>query len=144
MPLTPSQAALCAMIFGAGVTTGAVVKKPHAPKPAVVKAKASKPAARPSAPKAIPAQKSTQTAVRLLDCPVAGSPFSADPNLHIPEFNLPALPPAGITPGSDMPGVGGGGRPPLSPPTIPGVPEPSGWLMLLSGFGMIGLAVRRR
>lgn len=66
----------------------------------------------------------------------------------------PILPPGGgggiIIPGNPGGGVGnpggpdepGGPNPP--PPVIPGVPEPSTWLMLIAGFGFIGHAMRGR
>ena len=56
--------------------------------------------------------------------------------------------PGGGTPGTGGPGgtgeTGGdtGGMP--SPaPVVPGVPEPSVWLMLIAGFGLIGRSMRR-
>lgn len=31
-----------------------------------------------------------------------------------------------------------------TPPTVPGVPEPAAWAMLIAGFGLTGAAMRRR
>lgn len=33
---------------------------------------------------------------------------------------------------------------PFQPPEIPAIPEPEGWAMLVSGFGLIGMACRRK
>ena len=33
---------------------------------------------------------------------------------------------------------------PVVSPPAPGVPEPSTWVMLMAGFGLVGAAVRRR
>ena len=41
------------------------------------------------------------------------------------------------------PGGGGGTILPPPPPVIPGIPEPGLWLMLMSGFGLIGASMRR-
>jgi hypothetical protein len=53
--------------------------------------------------------------------------------------------------GGGGPGGGGGGPPPPPPPPPPptptpfsAVPEPGTWAMMLLGFGMIGLTLRRR
>ena len=41
-------------------------------------------------------------------------------------------------------GGGGGSGPSISPaPPIPGVPQPDTWVLMVSGFGFIGLALRR-
>ena len=46
------------------------------------------------------------------------------------------------------PGSGGGGfGPAVRPdpvPIVPGVPQPDTWVMLVAGFGFLGLALRRR
>jgi hypothetical protein len=67
-----------------------------------------------------------------------------------PSFSSGLPPPAGsggIPPngGGGVPGLPGGGSvmpPGVSPPAP--VPEPATWLMLLSGFGMLGFRARRR
>lgn len=48
--------------------------------------------------------------------------------------------------GGGVIGGGTGGGPPIlppPPPVIPGIPEPSAWLMLIIGFGLIGGSMRR-
>ena len=49
----------------------------------------------------------------------------------------------GGTGGGGTGGGGGGTIIPPPPPPVPGVPEPSVWLMLIAGFGTIGAAMRR-
>jgi hypothetical protein len=70
--------------------------------------------------------------------------------------------PGGLIPGGFFPGFGGGpgttaGVDPTNPtnptnptdpsgpttPTTPGVPEPSMWLLMISGFGLVGAGLRR-
>ena len=41
-------------------------------------------------------------------------------------------------------GGGGGDQWVVIPPDVPGVPAPDTWVMLVAGFGFIGLACRRR
>jgi hypothetical protein len=130
--LTTSQIAFCAMIFGAGAMTPTVVKKvSHKPKPAAQKVVKRVPARVAQAPAPAPAKPSN-----ILDCPtqapvlnpqVVG--FDAPPNF----VTWPGgayFPPGG-------PGGGGGGG-------IPAIPEPDQWVMLVLGFGFVGLSLRRR
>jgi hypothetical protein len=78
----------------------------------------------------------------------------------VPDFGSVPLPSPGglalLPPGGGGGGGGGGGI--LTPPTetipvpgptgtvpvVPGIPEPSTWLMLIAGFGCVGSAMRRR
>ena len=46
------------------------------------------------------------------------------------------------SPGSGTPGAGNPGTVPASPTPAPAVPEPSTWIMLLSGFLVVGSALR--
>lgn len=67
-----------------------------------------------------------------------------------PPLPIPALPgaPGGAIP---PPGGGGGGGPtppappaPPAPPIVSAVPEPSTWIMMIAGIGLIGVQLRRR
>lgn len=133
---------LCALLLagGMGATSVVAVQKT---KPAVAKASAKpkgervRTASRPRVARPEPAAPAP-----ILDCPLVGSPFSAEPN----PLALPALPPVDLGGGTwaQPPGVWGGGSALPSPPTsLPVVPEPGRWAMLLSGFGLVGLSLRR-
>jgi hypothetical protein len=73
----------------------------------------------------------------LCDCPLQLPQPALEPvGLELPTAIDPAWPanPPPLPPGP------GGGWPPLAAP----VPEPSAWLLMISGFGLAGLALRRR
>jgi hypothetical protein len=53
-----------------------------------------------------------------------------------PPINTPSFP--------GGPGGGTGGGTPPSGPNTPAVPEPSAWIMMVMGFGLIGAGVRQR
>jgi hypothetical protein len=57
-------------------------------------------------------------------------------------FGGVTMPGGGSGGGAGSTGGGGGGTP-VAPPTIPAVPEPKAWVMMTSGFGLIGFALRR-
>lgn len=151
---------ICALLLAGGMGAGSVVGVQQV-KPAVHKAVARKaPAPKPAvamAPRAAPAP--------INDCPtIAGSMGSGIADLApLPSFE--SLAPGSSDPyariaygppigGYLVPGGGGGGGgtsggngdgdsgPSVRPPT-PAVPEPSSWVMMVSGLGLIGLALRR-
>lgn len=141
MPLTSSQLAWCAAVLGAG-TVGY-----HAP-PVVKKAKAyvAKAKGEPgkaAAPRAVvdraPVRPAAPTVI--LDCPMPSVP-AIDGSL---EYRLE---PAWSQPwphGSyavAQPPIGGGSG--FFPPVAPRVPEPGAWVMLIAGFGLVGLSLRKR
>ena len=79
-----------------------------------------------------------------------GAPFVSTP----PGGGLFLVPPGGGTPpgggggtppggGGGTPPGGGGGTPPGGPPPS-AVPEPSAWLLMIFGFGIVGAAMRRK
>jgi hypothetical protein len=137
--LTAAQAAFCVLLFGAGsVTTVAVQEARKAPA-----AKASKPA---------PAAKARPASVK----PRAQLPREPHCIQVWPSVVVPDLRPIEITP------FGQGATPllalsegpggaillpppgPTIPPALPAIPEPDAWAMLIAGFGLVGLAMRRR
>lgn len=138
---------ICALLLGTSLGIGSTVAVQQAkPKPSVARHLKQEPVSLARAER--PAKKSTvrsHVGARILDCPAHGLPFSAEP---IPFTLLPPLTQADSgAPGFSplLPGVGGGGIAPSLPPTpSPGVPEPAGWALMLGGFGLIGLACRRR
>lgn len=78
---------------------------------------------------------------------LASAPFSAA-SLTLPPGNAPGVPIGFVGPGSGgglnaQPGI----IPPtpiITPPVVPSVPEPSTWLMLMTGFFGLGAALRVR
>lgn len=100
--------------------------------------------------------------------PYAGLPPAPPPAVPVPlnaAFDVPFMPPLDVAPGlpfapflggfggppfvglwgggfPSLPG-GGGGIPAPNPPVTSAVPEPSTWLMLVLGFGVIGATLRR-
>lgn len=144
---------ICALLLAGGIGAGSVVTVQEAV-PAVKKAssgKAAKPAGRPAA------RHASTRPTALADCPsqlgLLGrnmvlpplSPIDVAPGLPLGETamgivagmpggggGIPGLGGDGIVPG---PGDGGG--------IIPGIPEADTWAMLIAGFGLIGLALRR-
>ena len=115
--------------------------RPKVPVAAVLPAAVSPPVAA-LAPVAIPGA---------LPVPVATLPLTA---AAVPAGSSFFLPPIPFIPGGGggtttlvVTPPGGSGPPPGGenpPPPGPAVPEPATWLMLISGFGMLGFALRRR
>ena len=75
--------------------------------------------------------------------PASGPPSGSGGGVGIPVGGFPIFGGGG---GGGVIGGGTGGGPPIlppPPPVIPGIPEPSAWLMLIIGFGLIGGSMRR-
>jgi hypothetical protein len=143
----------CALLLAGGMGAGSVVAVQQA-RPAASKPKASAAKTQKAAPRR------THTA-QLNDCPVlAESPGLGILSPIIPPEDSPLLdggrPGAGMallpSPGPGFPGGigGGGGFLPLTPPSPPGgpgisapIPEPISWAMMVAGFGLVGLSLRR-
>lgn len=140
---------ICGLILAGGIGAGSVVavqevRQPK-PRPAVKAAKPAKPAiSRPRTARAA----TTTPLIAAPDC--VPSPFSAPGDgSGLPSGIFAGTP--GFDPfigGGPAGGSGGGGFPPGGLPgggEIPTsiVPEPGPWGMMISGFGLIGLALRR-
>lgn len=133
--------AWCALLLGGavGVTGTVTVQKKVSAKPrAAVVQRIEHRASNPKVAGSNPARSA------ILDCPLIGSPFAAEPNT----IALPMIPPQPLgsgTPDGSIPGVWGGGSALLPPPNFPGaVPEPDAWALWIGGFGLVGLSFRRR
>lgn len=141
---------ICALLLAGGMGAGSVVAVQHA-KPSVSK---SRPASKPKVQKAT--QSRVQTA-QITECPTVGPVGTAElsPIIDMPTEALTGFSPSGSSGfggggGGGFPGgggggggSGGGGLPDPTPP-VPGVPQPDTWVMLVAGFGFMGLAIRRR
>jgi hypothetical protein len=137
MALTAAQVALCAAIFGtAGYHAPPVVKiaKAH-----VAKAQ-GKPKLSVSRPRVVrPEPAPSASPVSIPDCPIPGVP-APDGSL---EYRLEPMWSEPWPQGSfatAQPPIGGG----FLPPIAPRVPEPGAWVMLIAGFGFVGLSLRKR
>ena len=145
---------ICALLLAGGVGAGSVVTVQQA-RPAV-----SKPKAKPAAPKAHKTASRNITRTQVQDCPAMAAPLGGGIADLAPLPAFESLIPGGPAPGSQVaalpgggglvfPGVigggGGGGGTPFIPPSpvAPGVPQPASWAMMLTGFGLVGLAMRR-
>jgi hypothetical protein len=139
---------ICAMILAGGVGAGSVVAVQEAkPKPRVErKAPAVKKASARPAPRS-----------RIDDCPTLVAPLGGALVPSLADAPLPPqLQPFGVAPTDSFAGLlppgssGGGGSggivAPLEPPPPPGgiIPEPAAWAMMVSGFGLVGVALRIR
>jgi hypothetical protein len=143
----------CALILAGGMGAGSVVTVQHT-KPSISKARAAP--AKPKVQKAV--QRNVQTA-QLTDCPTItplgpGIGDLAPIQTAQPAFSQPLAGLGGFGGGGGGSGGGGGGGlggggfgPEVQPgpiPIMPGVPQPDTWVMLVAGFGFMGLALRRR
>lgn len=143
---------ICALLLAGGMGAGSVVTVQQA-KPAI-----SKPKKKVSAPKAHKTESRNITRTAITDCPTLAAPLGggiAD-LAPLPSFE-PFAPGSGPTqvaqapggPGIDIPGIigggggGGGGGSILPPGPPPGVPQPASWAMMVTGFGLVGLAMRK-
>ncbi len=141
---------ICALLIAGGLGAGGTLAVQQVKKPAAVR-KASKPAQY-SPVRHAPASAAPRA---MNDCPaqVAGlaepmqlapiPPMDVAPGLDISRTPLSMA--TGHGPGTSLPGdIGTGGQNGgVTPIIIPGVPEPYSWAMLVTGFGLIGLAMRR-
>ncbi len=149
---------ICALLLAGGIGAGSVVTVQEAV-PAIKKASSPKAAKKPAVRKAA-RRPAVARSSQLNDCP-------SQVGLLGQNMALPPLPPIDIAPGLPLtetalglPGGGGGGIAPggggsiggnnlgPTPPDggsglVPGVPETGSWAMLITGFGLIGLAMRR-
>lgn len=138
---------ICALLLAGSMGAGSVVAVQKA-KPAI-----SKPRPAPSKPKV---QKATQSQVhtsQITECPTVApvgtaelSPFSATPTPAEPMGGFASLSGPSAGPGGGITGGRGGSGPSVvpDPSPTPGVPQPDTWVMLVAGFGFMGLALRRR
>lgn len=139
MSLRDFCVALLAGSVGVGGTVA--VHKADAPKPAIERK------ARPKPVRAATGKRSLQVAPSapvIFDCPL--------PSVSVDSFLLPG----DVTGAVDSIGwrvvppvdsgwwTGGGDMPPPSPPPVGAVPEPAIWAMMIAGYGLIGVAVRRQ
>lgn len=141
MSLTAAQMAICAMIFGVSVgSVGTIGAQQVAAAKAKPKAAKTKP--RPAIKKPAPAPQRDRAAI--LDCPTPGlsaAPWGEPFTLSQPEAT-PLAPLGGVVPPSAPPSFSS--RPPSAAPAAPpAVPEPVSWAMLVTGFGLVGLAFRK-
>lgn len=135
---------LCALLLAGGMGAGSVVVVQQA-KPAISKPAKPRPKLQKAAQRAAQPQQSAECAPRIADMPL--------PAPSIGPVQLPLLQPIadqfvamGAAAGGAAIAGGGGfvptGRPdPL--PIAPGVPQPDTWVLLVAGFGFLGLALRR-
>lgn len=143
---------ICALLLAGGIGAGSVVTVQQA-KPAISKAKAKAPKAHKTASRNV-----TRTQVR--DCPAMAAPLGGGIADLAPLPTFENLMQGAPAPGTQMafvpdgggigiPGViggggGGGSGPSILPPSpAPGVPQPASWAMMLTGFGLVGLAMRK-
>ncbi len=139
----------CVMLLAGGIGAGSVVAVQEV-KPRVTKARAA-PAAKPAAVR--PAAQPSGGGAAIDDCPVfAPLPGSvlADlgmaPNQQIDPggaFQIAPGPGAVVIPGFGSGGSGGSGGGGGGGGGTSVVPEPAAWAMMVSGFGLVGLALRR-
>lgn len=140
---------ICALLLAGSMGAGSVVAVQKA-KPAI-----SKPRPAMSKPKVQKAVQSQVHTSQITECPTVApvgtaelSPFAATPTPAEPIAGFAGFAsPAGVSGGGvHLPGGGGGNVPGELPDPSPvlGVPQPDTWVMLVAGFGFMGLALRRR
>lgn len=134
----------CALLLAGGMGASSVVAVQKA-KPAVSKTRAA-----PQKPKV---QKAVQQSVRgsqIQECPTVvpiGPAIDSLVPLQTAETLFGLQPVGGLGNGGGGGGGGGGFGPGINPgpiPIAPGIPQPDTWVMLVAGFGFLGLALRRR
>lgn len=142
---------ICALLLAGGMGAGSVVAVQQA-KPAVSKPKKA------SAPKAHKTASRNVTRTEIQDCPTIAPLGAGIADLApLPSFENflpgegPAISETAYTPGGGgigfpgpIGGGGGSGGNPIFPPGPPsGVPQPASWAMMVAGFGLVGLAMRK-
>ena len=151
-----TTAKICALLLAGA---GSVVAVQQA-RPAIAKVKAKY---KPAVHRAVAAPAREIPRVVTPACPSMAAPLGGGfaalgpmQGVDIPALGTPMqTPPSGIYfPGGGgipyYPGGGGGGYTPVDPvpgpgpDPIPGVPAPANWAMMLTGFGLVGVSLRRR
>ncbi|MFN7397704.1 MAG: PEP-CTERM sorting domain-containing protein [Sandaracinobacter sp.] len=125
---------LCALLLAGGMGAGSVVTVQQV-KPATSKVRAAP--VKPKVQKTVPRVRQTTS---IQECPLI-APLG--PGI---DTLTPIQPPENIFTESP-PGGGGVFGPKTNPnpfPVTPGIPQPDTWIMLVAGFGFLGLALRRR
>lgn len=143
---------VCALLLAGGIGAGSVVAVQEA-RPQQVKAKPKA-----SAPKVFKASQRTIRQTITQDCPSLVSsgvglaelqPVSPTDPLQLAALDEMAI---GKVPGGGLPlppvvsGIGGGGGGGFLPEpggSIPSVPQPASWAMMVAGFGLVGMALRK-
>ncbi len=134
----------CALLLAGGMGAGSVVTVQQV-KPGISKARAAP--AKPKVQKAV--QRNVQTS-QITECPTIAplGPGIGDlAPIQTAESAFRQALPGGVTGFSGGGGGGGGFGPTVQPDPVspvPGIPQPDTWVMLVAGFGFLGLALRRR
>lgn len=137
----------CALLLAGGMGATSVVAVQKA-KPAVTKTRAA-----PQKPKVQKAVQQRVETAQIQECPTIAPIGPAIDSLVPLQTADSLLGPTFAGGGGGFPGGGGGGgggggfSPGINPgpaPIIPGIPQPDTWVMLVAGFGFMGLALRRR
>ena len=134
----------CALLLAGGMGATSVVAVQKA-RPAVSKARAV-----PLKPKVQKAVQQSAQMNQTQECqtiaPIGPAIDSLVP-LQTAESLFGLQPVSGFGSGGGSGGGGGGFGPGINPgpiPVAPGIPQPDTWVMLVAGFGFLGLALRRR
>lgn len=135
----------CALVLAGGMGATSVVAVQKA-KPAIAKTRAAP--QKPKVQKAV--QRSVQSA-QIQECPTIaplGPGIDSLAPLQTAENIFSQSVVGGPGGGGGFGGGGGGGfGPDVQPapiPLVPGIPQPDTWVMLVAGFGFLGLSLRRR
>lgn len=150
-----SLADICAMLgAGALVGSGATVATQQITKP---RRAIHKPARKPTPTARRVAPKPAPQSPAILDCPTPslGGDFDSLSGIGADGWPPSTLSGSGFAAGllASPPAMHGGGRgrylsapqpPDITPDGTAAVPEPDHWIMMITGFGIIGLAARRK
>lgn len=142
----PGLRELCSLFVAGSLGAGSVVavQKVRAPRP--VHRSAPRPAA--VAPRPLPPAPPLPECAPAAAAPDiaalgAAAPFAAGGGLLGADLFSGSGPLAGGGGGGGSGGIGGGVGDTTQPRPLPAVPEPAGWAMMVSGFGLIGVALRK-